>query len=302
MPTDLPGDRPHDHLPDDRPRRRRPPPPKKGGHAVWIVLGVVVILGTCSVPVLVGLLLPAVQKVREAAGRDIAIDNFKQVGIAMHRHQDQDKTQALPRDIAGKDGRPLLSWRVALLPYVEQNALYNQFKLDEPWDGPANLPLLGQMPKVYASPRGPAAPGMTRMQAFIGPHTPFNPEGKPCSLVTIPDGSSNTLLCVEAATLVEWTKPGDMPYTPDGPLPALGVGGKDFIALFRRCLGATPAHLHPGRSAPRRHHDRRRPPGLARALTPTVDRDVPWRTGILIVDGAGPDPRTTHLSRPGPAW
>ena len=183
----------------------------------------------------------------------------KQIGIALHSYAGTYNGE-LPRDIADKDGKPLLSWRVHLLPYVEQNALYVRFKLDEPWDSPANLPLLKQMPKMYANPRSPSTePGLTHWQGFIGPRTLFDPSGKPLKIGSLPDGSSNTLAVVEATTPVEWTRPGDIPYTPNGPLPQLGVGNAIFLAAMADgSVRSVPVSTSPA-SLPRRHHHRRRP-------------------------------------------
>src|SRR3954471_10743597 len=81
------------------------------------------------IAVLIGLLLPAVQAAREAARRSQCVNNEKQIGLAMHNYHSA-LNQFPPGAIVGKDGKPLLSWRVAILPYVEQGDLYNQFHLD----------------------------------------------------------------------------------------------------------------------------------------------------------------------------
>src|SRR5262245_37493125 len=70
----------------------------------------------------------------------LAVNNLKQIGLAFHNHHDVQN--ALPRNIEDRDGKPLLSWRVAILPYVEEDALYKQFKLDEPWDSDNNKKLI----------------------------------------------------------------------------------------------------------------------------------------------------------------
>src|SRR5262245_29213098 len=54
--------------------------------------------------------------------------------------------------VYGEYGEPLLSWRVAMLPYIEQQGLYDRFHLDEPWDSPHNIQLLPLMPRSYALP------------------------------------------------------------------------------------------------------------------------------------------------------
>ena len=115
-------------------------------------------------------------------------NNFKRIGLAIHDHADA-ASGTLPRDIARPDGTPLLSWRVAILPYLEEENLHRQFKLDEPWDGPTNLPLLAKMPRIYLDPRAPTTPsGLTHFQAFIGPRTMFDPAGTPRRVADIPDG------------------------------------------------------------------------------------------------------------------
>lgn len=168
------------------------------------------------------LLLPAVQKTREAAARVQSQNNLKQLAIAMHNYHDVHGH--LPAAaICDKNGRPLLSWRVALLPYLEQQNLYAQFKLDEPWNGPHNLKLLGQMPRVYQLP-SEQKPGtdQTHYQVFVGNGAIFE-TNRGLGLMDIPDGTSNTILIVEANQAVPWTKPEDLPYNPNGPLPPLGA-------------------------------------------------------------------------------
>jgi RNA polymerase sigma factor (sigma-70 family) len=131
------------------------------------------------------------------------------------------------------DGKPLLSWRVAILPYIDQMALYRQFRLDEPWDSPHNKKLLAKIPAIYAPVRGPSrVEGGTYYRAFVGQGAGFEPR-KMLRFSSFSDGTSNTLLVVEAARPVPWTKPEDLPYVPDQALPALG-GQFDghFYALF----------------------------------------------------------------------
>jgi RNA polymerase sigma factor (sigma-70 family) len=159
-------------------------------------------------------------------------NNLKQIGLALHNHHDTYKYLPGPA-IYSKDGKALLSWRVAILPWIEQDALYRQFKLDEPWDSPHNLKLLDQMPAIYALPGDPAGKqGMTHYQAFAGKDTGFEPRKK-LRLNDFVDGTSNTIIVVEASSPVPWTKPEDLPYVADQALPRLGVpAGNDFNALF----------------------------------------------------------------------
>jgi hypothetical protein len=111
---------------------------------------------------------------------------------------------------------------VALLPYIEQEALYKQFKLDEPWDSANNKKLIEKMPKTYAPVRVKAKAGETYFQRFVGKDALFNEKGSDYKLSTIPDGTSNTALVVEAGNPVIWTQPTDLPFNPKAPLPKLG--------------------------------------------------------------------------------
>ncbi len=168
------------------------------------------------------LLLPAVQRVRMAANRLKTSNNLKQLALAMYQYQDK-HGHLPPAVITSPDGRPLYSWRVELLPFLEQDALYQEFKKDEPWDGPHNRKLLAKMPPVFALEGVPAKePGTTFFQLFVGPGTPFGDKKPPRLPASFPAGTSNTVLIVTAAEAVPWTKPADLVYDPKGPLPKLG--------------------------------------------------------------------------------
>ena len=124
-----------------------------------------------------------------------------------------------PAAICDATGKPLLSWRVAILPYIQQGALYNQFKLDEPWDGPNNSRLIPLMPKVYALPGDTAAqPGYTYYRVFVGNGAAWEMKGGLHYPADIPDGTSMTILVVEANDAVPWTKPDELTFNPAGPL------------------------------------------------------------------------------------
>ena len=116
----------------------------------WFVLVFLLNIG------MVGM-VQATQKVRESAARAHSLNNLKQLALAMHDYSDHN-SQFPAAAIYSRDGRPLLSWRVAILPYIEQQALYNQFKLDEPWDSPHNIKLLPLMPRIYAPVAGTTEP------------------------------------------------------------------------------------------------------------------------------------------------
>jgi hypothetical protein len=114
---------------------------------------------------------------------------------------------------------------VAILPFIKQKDLYDQFHLHEPWDSPHNIKLLPLMPKVFRPPQGVCTPEphATFLQVFTGPGTPFDSE-KPAQLPrSFPAGTGSAFLIVEAAEAVPWTKPADIRYDPAGPLPKLGA-------------------------------------------------------------------------------
>ncbi len=166
-----------------------------------------------------GLLLPAVQGAREAARRMDAANQLRQIVIAAHNFHDANKR--FPGNIVSEDGTPLLSWRVAILPYLDEGALYDQFHLDEPWDSEHNIQLLNQMPDALRN-RNVDFQDKTVFLGFAGPGTIF--EGDEVSFGIIQDGTSRTIFCVEADadSAVEWSRPADLPYDPDRPVSGVG--------------------------------------------------------------------------------
>ncbi len=175
-----------------------------------------------TVGVAVGLLLPATQAAREAARRAQCVNNLKQMALAMHNfHSTSDSFPGAA--IVGKDGKPLLSWRVAILPYLQQQALYNEFHLNEAWDSPHNKALIPRMPTTYACPsRTPPGPGLTNYLGFVGGHTALDNPGAKLSQFT--DGTSNTIMIAESTKSVPWTKPEDNAFDPKAPPSFFGAG------------------------------------------------------------------------------
>jgi len=149
---------------------------------------------------------------------------------AMH-HYHEKHGRLPPAAVYSKDGVPLLSWRVLLLPYLGQEELFRQFKLDEAWDSPHNLRLLPQMPWAFSpierSP--PQQPYTTLFRVFVGQGTAF--EGHEGLQLKDDFGAriSDTILIVEAGDPVPWTKPEDIPYDKNRPLPKLGAIFKGYF-------------------------------------------------------------------------
>jgi hypothetical protein len=164
--------------------------------------------------------------------RNRTIDNLKLLGLAMGVFAHANNGRFPPAAIS-KDGKPLLSWRVAILPSLDQKALYGKFHLDEPWDSPHNKSLLAEMPAVYAPvvPKGPERHS-TYYQVFVGPGSLFDGE-EGTRLTDVTDGLGWTLMVVEAAEPVAWTKPEDVSFQRQGPLPKLGGQFEDgFYVAF----------------------------------------------------------------------
>lgn len=157
---------------------------------------------------------PVVQKIRGAAGATEATNNFKQLALAFINASDANGGQFPQAAIYSKNGQPLLSWRVAILPYIEQGALYRQFKLDERWDSPHNIKLVSKMPKVFEIPGAFAPAGKTYIQVFTGKNTSFpGSQQKLRFPASFSDGTSNIVILAEAARPVTWTAPDDMNAT-----------------------------------------------------------------------------------------
>jgi hypothetical protein len=219
-------------------------------------------------------LFVAVQKVKQAAARTQSMYNLKMIILAMHDYQNVHAT--LPSGaIYSKDGKPLLSWRVALLPYLDELGLYKQFKLDEPWNSPHNLKLLKKMPKKYAPPDERASPGtsspggyLTYYRVFVGLNTPFLGRFPPRLPATFQDGVSNTILVVEAGEAVPWTKPDELPLpvAPTKPLPKLG-GVRPNDPVF--CVALADGSV---RSLPRSIPERT----LRALITPSGGEVIDW--------------------------
>jgi type II secretory pathway pseudopilin PulG len=202
-----------------------------------------IVAGACGIVLVcpligVALLVPAIQKVQDAALQTQAANNLKQITLAMHNYQST--FNCLPPAAGGFEGGqpmdPGLSWRVALLPFLEEEPRYGRFKLDEPWDSATNKPLLEPTPMTYRYPDTTDPPGTTRYRLFVGADTPcVLPTGRrPArgrSLTDFPNGISNTILIAEASP-VPWSKPDELPFSPDQPLPKLQVSSRGYTVAM----------------------------------------------------------------------
>jgi hypothetical protein len=174
----------------------------------------------------------AVQKVRDAANRSMSTGNLHQIGIAMHNHAATNNDCFPAQAITSKDGKPLLSWRVAILPYIEQEELYKEFKLDEPWDSEHNKKLLAKMPKIYTSPAADLKDNtLTYYKVFVGKDALFAPNRK-TNVAQLPAGTSRTFMVIEGYDPVPWTKPDDVQFDAKKPLPKLTGPYKNIVLVM----------------------------------------------------------------------
>ena len=199
-----------------------------------VLLAVVILL------ILVGLLLPAIQVPRESHRQAACMNNLKQLALALLNYH-SDHGHFPPACVTDADGKPMHSWRVLILPYMEGKALYDQYDFDEPWDGPNNSKLADQVSWEFDCPNEPDTDrdfSVTNYVAVVGPRTVWRDGGM--SLEDIPDGGGNTIMLVEVAdSKINWMQPTDLSWEE-----ALGqVAPKSSAGIaFRHTEGETYFH------------------------------------------------------------
>src|SRR5258708_3140815 len=125
--------------------------------------------------------LPAERGSRTASRRSQCKNNLKQIGLALHNYHDEFKCFP-PAFVADANGRPMHSWRVLLLPYLDQAPLYANYQFDEPWDGPNNSKLADKILAVFNCPsedhaRDKSKATMASYVAVVGPETAWPESG-----------------------------------------------------------------------------------------------------------------------------
>ena len=213
-----------------------------------------------SAPMLVALLLPAIQQARAAARRAQSVNNLKQIGLAMHNYHST--YNHFPPAVIVENGVKR-SWRVELLPFLDQAALYETYDRTQPWDSEANKQVLAQMPEVFKHPAdgrgapftayvaaigGGDAASLWMPEATAGPvvdsRISVSPNGGGTVMMTpatgtglrdVRDGTTNTIMVVEAKTEIPWTKPEDADVDLTKPVDPNRFGGwtaGGFDAVF----------------------------------------------------------------------
>jgi hypothetical protein len=179
---------------------------------------------------------PVVNLKRNAVARTGTGSKLGEVFKALELYANDNNGKYPPPYTKSAQGSPLLSWRVLILPYIEQQNLFNKFNQNEPWDGPTNKPLLSFMPKMYLS-SGNYDVNTAFKTTFLAPvakETIFSPAGG-VTKNSVSDGLSNTILIadVDDDFATEWTRPVDLNVNAQNP--ALGLTNSNpagFMALF----------------------------------------------------------------------
>ena len=189
------------------------PPAQKSSGAPVLVIVLVVLLGVFVVcgGILAALLMPAVQAAREAARRASCMNNLKQIGLALHNYHDTHRCFP-PAVITDEDGRPMRSWRVAILPFMEERVLYDQYDFNEAWDDPSNSMLADMMPQIFRCPSDvQSGLGETSYVMVTGEGTAGGEPNEAVHFRDFVDGTSNTIIVVEVTGAgIPWMEPRDL--------------------------------------------------------------------------------------------
>ncbi|MCB9922004.1 MAG: DUF1559 domain-containing protein [Planctomycetaceae bacterium] len=164
---------------------------------------------------------PPTEPLSPAKRRERTANNMKAIGIAWRAYLD-DKGY-FPGPVVDATKKPLLSWRVDLLPYLGLQSLHDAFHLNEPWNSPHNLTLVDKIPSVFQSPE--RFDTDTNYLALLLGGTTVHQERRKVSERNVEDGIENTLALVEVDEdqAVPWTKPAELPLNIKSPLKSLGT-------------------------------------------------------------------------------
>ena len=146
-------------------------------------------------------------KIDADALRTQGMNNMRQLGLALLNYESAHGSfpSATMRHESGNE----YSWRIAILPYIEENELFLRYRFDEPWNSKHNLEVTSEMPAAFKHPSN-ESPTDTNYFAVVGPGTLFSPEGG-TTFADITDGSMRTVMLVEAVRDSHWAKPGGIP-------------------------------------------------------------------------------------------
>lgn len=180
-----------------------------GMGVVIAILGGVIVAGGCVIAILAALLLPAVSAARTAAKRTQSMNNLKQIGLALHNYHDVNGSFP-PAYVTDANGKKLYSWRVLILPYLEQNAAFQQFDKTKAWDAPENIAISNMAIPAFQSPADESGvANRTNYVAMVGPNTLFPPD-RGVKMFEVTDGTANTIAVIETKNVQgSWAAPID---------------------------------------------------------------------------------------------
>jgi hypothetical protein len=185
--------------------------PSKPGSAnnLLIILAVLAIGGLLFLGMLAALLIPAWGNMRLASRRVASMNNMKMIGIALHNYHDV-YGEFPPQYVVDSAGKPLYSWRVLILPYLEQDAIYKAWDRSKGWDSPENAQLADMVLPVFRMPDETGLNNDTSYLAISGANSMFD-GGKSVRIQQATDGLSNTIIVVESkGSGVKWAEPRDL--------------------------------------------------------------------------------------------
>lgn len=148
------------------------------------------------------------------AHRPECLNNMRQVGLALANYAHNNGGRLPPAYVADKSGKPLLSWRVLILPYIERQALYEQFHLEEPWDSEHNLKLSETVPAIFRCPITKSASTCANFLVITGKGMVFDGTNSlTIDEIAKGDGTEQTILLAESEdSNIRWTEPRDLPF------------------------------------------------------------------------------------------
>ncbi|MEZ5940789.1 MAG: DUF1559 domain-containing protein [Planctomycetaceae bacterium] len=182
----------------------RVPVNRRGAFTLWELLAVLVIIG-----IVIALVLPAIQSPRDTGPHTYCKNNLKQIALALYNYSDA-YGGFPPAYTTDENGKPLHSWRTLILPFLEQQALYDSIDLSKPWDDPANAEALATVVGVYQCPGAKLEGSLTTYAALVGEHLFLHPH-RSREINELEDGVSTTIAVVEVRPqdAFPWMQPRD---------------------------------------------------------------------------------------------